>query len=253
MSFWDKIQGHFTRNTYYSDNPKRERRLKELNNDCENYLVQNKLTAEKLNEEMKEINSILKKIYPNGKLPENIEITSFICDQMPFDEISEIFAPLLSIPVVSSSLLVAHVVLDAKDGSQLAVGLEAALGIPVMWLSGGMFFACNSVSWLAMGAIEDSVKRDELKKLIPKAVQSRKKIYRSLFYNKYLANRLCELHRTLRILLETGKFSKASLEWAMKNVVNVMKKYTETYGESLVDEELYRLDIFRNSWVNEDY
>lgn len=248
MSFWSKIEGLFTGDTYYPDNPKRVNRLKELNNDCQIYVNECKNLARELHDEMEGINQKISQCYPNEKIPDNIKLPKDIVDKIPFEELIEVFQPLLDIPVISGALLFANVILEAKDGSALAAGLEATLGITVMWATGGTFF--GSVAGLAIGAVQGSLKRDELKKSIPEAVEARKKVFIQYSYNQYLVDNLKYIKNTLDALTGVGFDEKIILDILTKQVENIQKE-----AESMTDtflEKLKAIDSARNSWTKED-
>lgn len=248
MSFWSKIEGLFTGDTYYPDNPKRVNRLKELNNDCQIYVNECKNLARELHDEMEGINQKIAQCYPNEKIPDNIKLPKDIVDKIPFEDLIEVFRPLLEIPVISSALLLANVILEAKDGSALAAGLEASLGITVMWATGGTFF--GPVAGLAVGAVQGSLKRDELKKLIPKAVEARKKVFLQYSYNQYLVERLKNIKNVLGVLTGEDFNEKTILEALTRQVESIQKE-----AESMTDdflEKLKAIDTARNSWTKED-
>lgn len=250
MSFWDIITGLFTGDTYYPDNPNREARLKQLNDDCSRCMADNEILAKQLKENMQKINAKIRDKYPDGKVPEKLEIEEPVSEKIPFDEISLVFSPLLSVPAISGSLLFAHVILEAKDGNELAAVLEGTLGLAVLWVSGGMFFGIVPIAGMAIGALEGSLKRDELKKLIPKAVKTREQIYGYYFYNKYLNDELISLNRSMDNMLEI--YSEEEIIQAMQS--SIEKSIQGIKGiESTIKEKLQKLDKGRNAWTEEDY
>lgn len=251
MSFWSTIQGLFTGDTYYPDNPRREARLKQLNSDCSVFLSESKKNAENLNKMMKKINASIAKCYPDGKVPEKLEIKKSICEKLPFDEMSEVFTPLLGIPAFSISLLFAQVVLEAKDGSELAAALEGTLGIAVMWCSGGMFFGCMPIAGLAIGAIQGSLKRDELKKLIPKAYEAREKIYSSYYINEFLYNSLQNINDSFNALSSLNIYTEDLLIMAFEKQIKIIKDKVKNI-ETEWRNELKKLDSNRSAWTAED-
>lgn len=248
MSFWTTIEGLFTGDTYYPGNPERVNRLKELNNDCQIYINDCKNLAQELHDEMQEINRVIAQYYPDGKIPDNIKLQKDIVDQIPFEDLIDVFTPLLEIPAISGALLFANVILEAKDGSALAAGLEASLGITVMWASEGLFFA--PVAGLAVGAIQGSLKRDELRRLIPKAVETRKKVYLDYSYNKYLSEQLKNIKTSLDALTGVG-FNEANVLDVLSRQVGLIQKEAESKTNDFL-KTLKTIDTARNSWTKED-
>lgn len=251
MSFWDSIVGLFTGDTYFPDNPKREARLKQLNLDCQLYINESKGIAQEMKNKMEAFNENLLALYPESqKIPSDWKLDSSICEKIPFDELSGIFSPLLSIPVLGAAWIVAETVLEAKNGDALAASLTATLGVAAMYYSGGMFFGVFPVSFLAFGAIEGAAKRDELKKLIPQAADARRKIYTSYYVNKYFSEQLDVLINTISTTKSLG-YTEEQLREHINECINKIKNDMENaLGQAT--EDLKKKDQASGAWTNED-
>jgi hypothetical protein len=254
VGFWNKISGLFTGDTYYPGNQNREVRLKELSNDCQLYMAEIKDVAKKVKDEMANLNMDIRKYFPQGQdIPEELKLSTFLCEHIPFDEIASFFGPMLVIPVIGTAFLTAQTVLEAKDGNALAAGLTAALGISALYLSGGMFFGMMPVNFLAIGALKGSAKRNELQKLIPQAADARRKLYESLFINRSMFDLIKTFQSTIKAVENTID-DKSVLDILVLKLTQRLDEFVENLTASLDDaitKDLRKLDTNRNSWTHE--
>lgn len=253
MSFWDDLAGLFTGDTYFPDNPNREARAKELARDCQNYTASLAMLTESIKNELGMLDKQLAELYGHpANIPSDLQPIEMDFNGLGF-EVSQLVAPLLSIPVVTEALTVGATSYLLSAGEIGAAGLVELVGLPTTFSIGigavaGV--AAFGIS-LGIGALEGSVKRDKLRATIHQGVEGRIKLAMAFLINSQLESSIHAMLSAIEALQEAHVPISAVMDRLQAMIAAAHEHIYATTIDTAVTM-LAQLDASRGSWTNED-
>ena len=253
MSFWDDIAGLFTGDTYYPDNPSREHRANELAADCQDLAGKLALIAPQIKSGLAALDAAIAAAYGDpASLPADAQPTQVNFAQWGVD-VSQLVAPLITAPVVSSALTAAATSYLVSTGEIGAAALTDLVGLPAAFeigIGAAAGVAAIGISF-AVGAIAGAVKRDKLQDAIHSGVAGRLKLEKSYLVDYRLLTSIQAITQALNAL----QAAHAAGDQVIANL-KAMVSQASAQIQAITDQDaanaLAALDHGRGSWTNED-